>query len=141
MERLSDNYRHILKNEVLFVIDKMKASNNADQKLFFFSAIYAMIQRIINLEYNSDLVFAYHVIQRTHESFAQRLAALKAGDPAVLITDEHFIALEKAIMEFYRALDKKTSPSSALKAFSIVTYSITGNGRYLIEKGMLKISG
>jgi hypothetical protein len=139
MEKLSDNYRFILKEEIIFVTKKMRAGKSLDEKLFFFSAIYAMIQRIINLEYNGDLVFAFHVIQRTYEMFFQRLTALKSGDTSVLMSEAHFIALDEAMMAFLRVLEENGSLDVALKAFSIASYSTTGNGYYLMEKGMLKI--
>jgi len=140
MEKLSDKYRAVLKEEILYVVNKMHDSQNIEQKIFFFSAIYAMIQRIINLEYNGDLLFAHHVIQRTHEMYIQRLMAIKAGDMSVPFSEEHLIVLEKASMELVQALDKKSTLTSALKTFSIASYSTTGNGYYLMEKGMLKIS-
>ena len=104
-----------------------------------FSAIHGTIQRVFNLEYDSDLVFIHNILQQTHFAFIQRLQAMKNGDVAVPLIEEQMGGLIAAIKELSEKIRGNDKLNGTLKKFVILTYSTNGNGYYLLQKGLLKI--
>lgn len=136
---ISDWARENIVDEIKFAVDMMKDSKDASNKLYYFSAIFGVIQRIYNIEYDEDLVLAHLVIQLTHQSFMQRLAAIKQGDSTVMITDEQFDKLTDLSDELGDKIRDKEDFAATLKKIVILLYSTQGNGYYLMKKGVLKI--
>jgi hypothetical protein len=53
--KLSKNMKQLLIDELNFIIKKMKESEAAQEKMYFFSAAHGMVNRIMNLEFNNLL--------------------------------------------------------------------------------------
>ena len=49
---MSDNFRELIIKEIKYVVDKMNKSPSGEEKLYFFSGVYAIIQRVLNFEFN-----------------------------------------------------------------------------------------
>jgi hypothetical protein len=78
--RLSDNYKNLILSEINFAVKKMDKSSEPLEKLFYFSAIHGVFQRIYNIEYDPTLVFICFILRTTHEAFNNRLQT-KVGIP------------------------------------------------------------
>ena len=136
---MSDRVRENIAEEIKIAVDMMKESRDAFGKLFYFSAIYGVLQRIYNVEYNEDLVFAHLIINATHQGFLQRLAAIKQGDSAVMISDEQFDKLTDLSEELGEKFQNNEDIVDTLKKIVVLLYTTQGNGYYLMRKGVLKI--
>lgn len=137
---ISDSYRDMIVNEVNFCIEQMEKNHDFRDKLFYFSGIQGLLQRIFNLEYDSDLVFAFFIFKSTHEAFMNRYGAIKkGGDTVVLLFQEQFDELIEGLKEFADKIKNKKNFNSTLKKFVVLLYSTTGNGYYLMQKGLLKV--
>ena len=137
---LSDAYKKIIVEEITFAIKKMEETKEAQVLLYYFSAIPSMFQRIYNIEYDSDIVFAHYILKATHENFIQRLKdSQQGGDIAILIRDDQLERLISLSKELLRNIKKDNDIGEVLKKFVTLLYSTTGNGNYLMEKGWLKI--
>jgi hypothetical protein len=138
--KLSKDLKKTLVEEIAFSIKKMEETKEAQVLLYFFSAIPGMFQRIYNIEYDSDIVFAHYILKATHETFIQRLKASQpGGDIAIIIKDDQFERLISLSKELLRNIKKDNDIDEVMKKFVILLYSTTGNGNYLMEKGWLKI--
>ncbi len=127
-------------DEVNFVIKNMKNTDNPTEKLYFFSAGYAMAQRIINLEYEPELNFIQQVLQLTYNMVNARLIAISAGqEGGISIPDKLLTRLEEALEEMVDRIEQGTETYPALQKMVNLAYSTTGNGYYLYLKGMIKI--
>ena len=137
---ISDNFRKILVKEINYAVKQMNESSDAEEKLYYFSAVYGVVLRIFNLEYDSDLVYAHFILNETHKAFMGRLQAiLKGGEKTVPLREEHFKKLGAITKEFGKRIEKDEDISDTLKKFAILSYTTTGNGYYLLQKGLLKI--
>jgi hypothetical protein len=137
---ISDNYRNLIVKELNFVIKKMEESDVLVEKLYYFSGIHGLINRIFNIEYDPDLVFAFFVYRSTHEAFMNRYNAIdKGGDTSVQIYQKQVDDLIKRSKEFAKQIKNKEDFSDTLKKLIILLYSTTGNGYYLFQKGTLKV--
>jgi hypothetical protein len=138
--KLSTALKKLLVEEMTFAIKKMEETKEATILLYYFSAIPGIFQRIYNIEYDSQFVFAHFILKATHESFIQRLKASQpGGDNSVVINDDQFERLISLSKELLRNIKKDNDTDEVLKKFVILLYSTTGNGYYLMEKGCLKI--
>ena len=127
-------------DEVNFVIKNMKNTDNPTEKLYFFSAGYAMAQRIINLEYEPELNFIQQVLQLVYNMVNARLIAISAGqEGGISIPDKLLTRLEEALEEMVDRIEQGKETYPALQKMVNLAYSTTGNGYYLYLKGMIKI--
>ena len=127
-------------DEVNFVIKNMKNTDNPTEKLYFFSAGYAMAQRIINLEYEPELNFIQQVLQLTYNMVNARLIAISAGqEGGISIPDKLLTRLEEALEEMVDRIEQGKETYPALQKMVNLAYSTTGNGYYLYLKGMIKV--
>ena len=137
---ISDSYRKIMVDEINFAVKKMGETNDASEKLYFFSAIFGVIHRIFNLEYDPDLVFMHSILRATYDGLQGRLKAIQQGaDKTVLLRDEQFLKLVSLSKQLANKFGKKQEIDNILKEFTILSYSTSGNGYYLMQKGILKI--
>ena len=72
----------------------------------------------------------------TEEGFE---AIQKGGEKVVYLRGEHFKKLSAITKELGKRIEKDKDISETLKKFAILSYSLTGNGYYLEQKGLLKI--
>ena len=127
-------------DEVNFVIKNMKNTDNPTEKLYFFSAGYAMAQRIINLEYEPELAFIQQVLQLVYNMVNARLIAISARQEiGISIPDNLFTSLEEALEEMVNRIEQDAETYPALQKMVNLAYSTTGNGYYLYLKGMIKV--
>ncbi len=136
---ISDNFRNLIVKEINYVVKQMEQSSIGEKKLYYFSGIYSMIQRIFNLEYDSELVYAHFILNGTYNSFAQRIEAMKGGQSHIPITEAHFELLTAISKELAEKIKEKKSIDNTLKQLTILSYTLSGNGYYLQQKGILKI--
>lgn len=137
--KLSSNHLKILIDEMEFVIDKINSTTNYHEQLFYFSAIFGMISRILNLEFKSDLVHIHLILRTTYESLLQRMRATEKGDKTVPLFEEQFNSLLSLTIELNNNIKNGRSLNDTLEKFAVLTFSTTGNGYYLYRKGLLKI--
>jgi hypothetical protein len=135
----SDEYKQAIIKELEFVLLKMNESKSGDDKIYYFSAIQGMLHRVMNLEYTDDLLFAFFITNETHKSLLQRSISLKQGEAVVKLTEQHWVRLIEITKDFLEAVRNDDNLGSVLKQYVILSYSTTGNGNYLMEKGILKI--
>jgi hypothetical protein len=137
---ISAEMRKLILDEFEYVVKKMGEVDDPFQKLFYFSATFGIVQRVYNIEYNSELVFAHFILNETHKGFTARLHAIRdAHDTTVAITTEHLERLSNLIKELADKIRENKDHVDTLKKLIILTYSTTGNGFYLYNKGVLKI--
>lgn len=135
----SDEYKQVIIRELELVLQKMNESGNFEEKIYYFSAVQGMLHRVMNLEFTDDLLFSYFITNETLKSFQQRIIALKQGDTVVKISEHQIARLIEITKDFLDAVRKDGKLGAVLKQYIILSYTTTGNGYYLMDKGMLKI--
>jgi len=137
---ISDNLKKTIVKEINFAVNKMNENSAAEKKLYYFSAVYGMILRILNLEYDSDLVYTHFILSETHRAFSGRLQSnLKGQEKVIFLQEEHFKKLSAITKELGKRIEKDEDICDTLKKFAILSFTTTGNGYYLEQKGLLKI--
>jgi len=65
--------------------------------------------------------------------------SLKQGETVVKVTEQQIARLIDITKDFLEAIIGDGDLDAVLKQYAILSYSTTGNGYYLMEKGILKI--
>ena len=137
---LSQNMKSELTNEINFVVKQMREVSSPAEKLYFFSALYGIAQRIINFEYDPELTFIYQVLQFVYNTINAKVSMVGIGQRAPIgIPDNLFNNLENSLAEMAYNIERGADTYQQLQAMVNLAYSTTGNGYYLYLKGMLKI--
>lgn len=140
MISLSPQLKEKFLEEVNYSVEKMEKTSDPLQKLYYFSATYGVIQRLFNIEYNQDLVFAHFILSEAYKSFAGRIRIFKDNqDTTIPLLVEQMERLTNLTKELAKRIEGNKDLTDTLKKFVILAYSTTGNGFYLYEKGILKI--
>lgn len=134
--KLSKENKKKLIDEIRFVIGQMKQQEDPETKLYYFSAIFGIMPRIFNIDFNEDLIFAHFIISSMHNNINQRI---KNPDKVIKLPDELFDRLLAITEELLVAIEKDQNLYDVLKKFTLLGYVTIGNGYYLYKKGMLKI--
>lgn len=138
--RISDEHKNLILSEINFVVKKMDECSNPLEKLFYFSAIHGILQRIYNIEFDPALVFAHVVLRTTYDAFNSSLqATLKGGNDVIALSEIQINKLSDIAKELGEKIKNNEEISVTLQRFVVLQYSTSGNGYYLMQKGMLKI--
>ena len=137
---LSAEMKKRFTDEIGFVLKNMKNTTVAAQKWYFFSAIHGMAQRILNLEYEPELVFIFQVFQLVYNTVNTRLVALSTGQEFGISIPENLLTkIEDELEKMASLIEHGQETFPVLQRLINIAYSTTGNGYYLYLKGMLKV--
>jgi len=127
-------------DELNFVLQNMRTTDKPMEKLYFFSAIYSVANRIFNIEFHSELVFIHNIFQAAYNQINANLTQVLQGQGiAIGIPSDVFVGLEVATEELITRISNNQEIYPVLQKISELAYSTTGNGRYLHFKGVLTI--
>jgi len=137
---VSKEMQELFANEIDFVLQRMKESNDAAAKLYFFSGVYACALRIINIEFDVELAFVHHVLQAAHQMIDGRITRLQQGmDRHIVLPEKFFDRLQEALEEMLSKIKQGEETYPVLQTIFNLAYSTTGNGYYLYLKGVLPV--
>lgn len=137
--KISPNMKVLLLDEIDFALKNMQSSPEAEKKLYFFSAIYGCVSRIINIEFDPELAFIHHVTNLAYNQIQVGLQmAVKSGANLTIPVDI-FDKLERAIADLREKIELNEKTYPALEKIANIAFSATGNGYYLYLKGKLRL--
>jgi hypothetical protein len=136
---ITDGTRKAIFDEINYVLGMMEKADSLEKKLYYFSAVYGITQRVFNFEYDEDLICMHAVLNQVYGLFRSRIEGLKKGDGGVPISEQQIEKLMKLTKDLGKRIKSKETIDDILKKFTVLAYSTTGNGYYLLEKGHLKI--
>jgi hypothetical protein len=138
---ISPEMRGKLVKEIRFAADGMRKSDKVNDKMYFFSAAWAMVDRVYNFEYDAELVFIYQVTRQAFDIINAKLAVASQKDLGIgsSIPTSLFDRLCGSMDELANKIEKDQRTYEVLQDIANIGYSTTGNGSYLYTKGLLKI--
>jgi len=133
---LSENYRKQIIEELQFIVKKMNESKTIEEALYYYTGTRALMQRIFNFEFDPHLVFIHFVLNNTYTSIAGFVDQIKRRTTIIPMNIGFFHKLSKLLNDLTQCIEKKELTYEVLEKISVLTYSITGNGHYLQQKGV-----
>lgn len=127
--------------EVRFAAEKIIEEQSMFRKLYFFSAIHGEIGRVLNWSWDRDLALIHNVFQHTHQAISGRVRSIPQEramefPPEIM---ERLTQLADDLADYLEGPKDKESLCDLLGRVSELEYATTGNGNFLIEKGILKL--
>jgi len=132
-------FRKELVIELRKVAEMMRNEKNPEKKIYYFSAAFGITNRTIRYVFSSDVLLADLVLTASYQQLMERLHLCKTGDITVPLTEALFQNLSQALWDLAQAFEAGTSIQQPLERIYTLTFSITGPGYYLKEKGMIPI--
>lgn len=114
----------------------MYESKNLDEALYYYSGTRAFIQRIFNLEFDPHLIFIHFVLNNTFTTIASTVDSIKKRSQIIPLNLDFFHKLSKLLNDLTLCIEKEELTHKILEKMCVLTYSITGNGHYLQQKGV-----
>ena len=139
---ISDEHRRIIVDEFRSVAARMRETSDEYRKLYWFSAIYGVLTRVFNLEFDATLVFIHVLLNGAYNTINARAAAISQGrDRAINIPEGLFDSLNEVLEELAGNIetDNEQDIFRNLQKIANLTYVTTGNGYYLYQKGLLQL--
>lgn len=138
--KLSENSKKTIVEELRYTAEKMKETKEPKGKLYYFSASYGIVNRILNLEFSPELVFIHLVLNTTYAILNERIASIESGAETVIKLPEKFYEkLIKSTEQLAEKIEKKEDFYKVLQDIALLGFVATGNGHYLYQKGKIKL--
>jgi len=140
---LDKMYRNILIKEFESIFDDCnKSKQNIDDFLYFYSAAYGVVRRVMNFQCEPTLVLAHLVLENSFQVINQRWT--QSTKPNTTFKTFPTELPVQIITEFGKLLDaiKENDDNSirvSLESIANISYISTGNGYYLFLKDKLKL--
>jgi hypothetical protein len=138
--QLSKSNRLALVSEIKTAVDYMRKTNSAQEKMYFFSAVFGIANRIMNLEFDPELGFVHHVTNAACATINANLMLVAQGQSVRTLPPQLFEKLQEALGDLATNIEKGEPTYPSLERVSNLAYSTSGNGYYLFLKGSLKIT-
>ena len=137
---LSADNQLALAKEIRTVVKHMSMANTAQEKMYFFSAVFGMANRIMNLEFDPELGFIHHVTNAAYNTINTTLHLVSQGQSVPTLPTHVFDRLQEALEDLATHIEEGKRTYPVLERISNLAYSTSGNGYYLFLKGSLKIT-
>jgi transaldolase len=141
MIEVSEPFRTILVDELALIREKMNSELDPRKKVYYYSAAYAMVQRIFNLqpEANQQLVFIHVVLAMSYNQIKERVNNIVGGNQLVTLPEDFFDKVSSYLEQLEEKIRKNEDTYDILEKIAVLTYIADGNGHYLSQKGCLTL--
>lgn len=139
--KIKKEYKEKISREFRAISNYIKKSDLPQRKTYFLSGTYGILNRILNIEYDQELLFIYFILHRCHEGISSVTRAYIRGEITIPMPDLN-ILLDKIADEIKNladSIEKNEDYIKPLRRITELVYTTTGNGAYLYSKGMIKV--
>jgi len=139
--KVPEPYKTKLLGEFDHVVEKLSEERRPDEKMYYFSALHGTVNRILNFECTEELILLHHVLNTLFTAFNGRIQALMQGaEPAIKLDPLLLDKLVEHTRNLAEALREDKDASDIYRKMIALAYATTGNGYYLYEKGVLRVT-
>ena len=138
---LPDEYHKIILDEFEKILKQCNELPILEDKLYFFSASYGIVNKIMNLHCEPVLIFMHQILFSVYNGFIQRLPinstqAISRSIPNILV-ESLFSYFSELILAFKNKNENEIRV--VLEKFSNLWYATGGNGFYLFLNKKIKL--
>ena len=134
---ISDEYRKLVVDEIAYVRKRMGEAKSADKKVYYYSAIFGLLERVMRMDYDRQVLFIHFVFNSTYNLIYSQIQAIKAGGiPIELDYPDFFANLDVGLANLQSHMEKKQDNDiyGDLEYIVALAWTITGGGFYDKEK-------
>lgn len=90
--RMPPNLKPYVLKEFDFVVAKLKEPLPLEERVYYYSALYGAVYRVMNIDCTPNLIFLHHILNAVHSVLAARLQAMSRAGERPIVIDEKMIA-------------------------------------------------
>jgi len=132
-------FRKELAKELNRVESLMKKESSVEKKIYYFSAAYGATSRTFRYSFSRDVLLADFVLQTCYNLLVDRVNRIKNGDNTIQVDNIHFEKICEGLKILAERLEKEENIQEPLELLITATFSTTGPGNYIREKGELNL--
>lgn len=132
-------FREELVEELLNVSRLMREEKSLEKKIYYFSAAFGITGRTFRYVFSKDVLLADLVLNASYQSLNDRYQRMRSGDATVLIDEPVIPQIIDGLEMLAKNFERGEPIQEALETILTASYSITGPGNYLRDKGLLKL--
>ena len=137
---IDDQFKNILVEEFRLVASKIRDESDMRRKNFFFSAAYGVVHRIINIDFDPELVIIHNVLNSTYTIVNNLQISIESGTEKIIrIPMFLFDKLADLLDELAGAIQEGKNTYEIIQKIAVLSYMLTGNGYYLYQKGIIEV--
>lgn len=138
--QLSEANKKIISDEFRVIVQLINEEEDALRRVYYFSAAYGVVHRVINSEFNNELTLMHSVLHNTYLALDSRLKSIISGGERVIELPSNALSvLSSALNELCDVISKDQDIYEPLAKIAAISYVTTGNGYYLYRKGVLRL--
>jgi hypothetical protein len=137
--KISETNRKALAKELRFVAEKLANGTPLAEQVWYLSATFAMTNRILNLEYDTELLLLDTVFSQLWGNLNSRHMAIKAGDTTIIFPEDLFSRLGVLLHKLADRVDNNKELFDLIPSLVPYGYVSTGNGYYLWKKKVMRL--
>lgn len=144
LHSLPDEFRDRLVSEFRLAVAKMAEAEAPQQYIFYYSIFFGELVRVLNWHWDETLALIWSNVQHAHQAITSRVNATAQGDIVVALSKEFFDAVTQtstALVDYIEKNGDEAELCHILGRLAELTYATTGNGYYLLQKGVIKLEG
>jgi hypothetical protein len=131
--KIAKNLREYLVAECRTAAKLMDDHGAPTDKVFYFSAVFAGFQRVVNIDYEDELVLALTVTQSAHALLQARVdAELMGREQSIQMAPNFYGHLANSVRKLADQMEQNKSMVVPLTELCVLSYTTTGNGYYLL---------
>ena len=141
MLNISEPHKTILADEIAFAREKMDGESDTRKKVYYYSAVPAMIQRIFNIDstFDRQLIFMFMVLTASHNQMKAVMDRIVAGDRMITPPENFFDKISIYLQELEDKIRNNEDTYIILEKIAVSAYFLDGNGYYLHQKGWMEL--
>lgn len=132
--------RKELVKELQYCAKKILEEGDVEKKMYFYRYVWEALDRIIDLSFDPQLLFAQFVIEVSHGTISNRVNQIRVKkDKTIPLVEGVFDLLTKSINELATKIEKDEDIYKTLEQIVKLTYLNTSDGHYQFTKGMIEV--
>lgn len=128
--KIPEDFKKYILSEFDFVVQKMQDEKNLKRKLYFFSASYATLERLMRYSLDPQLLLTHAVLHLCYGSLNSRLNNIAQGDVTVEMPESFDEKLVEYLAELRDEIAENKDTYQTLAKFTHLAYQTTGAGYY-----------
>lgn len=134
-----DFFKAELVKELRLIEVMIKKTDNVEKKIYYFSAGYGITSRTLRYTFSEDYLMADFVLNSCYNGIMDRFRRIRSGDSTVELLPIHFDKICEGLKNLADAFESNSSILKPLETILVATFSTSGPGNYLTEKGLIKL--
>jgi len=128
-----------LAKEFRLIETLMKKEDSFEKKIYYLSAAYGITSRTYRFHFSDDVLLADLVLNAAYQSLSDTYNRLKSGETTIRLEEKHFEKIGEGLKLLAEAFENEENILEPLKLILTASFSASGTGNYLMEKGMIKL--